>query len=610
MKRFLIAAASALLPVLLFFVCGCGDSNKLMGNVFGGDGADAVFCIISGTEVSAADDDVLSLINIDGQTFADCSGLEFSLPEGETALSLTGTNGVIKANEVEQDTAALLTAASGGKTFTIRVVVFANVEARSFISEGNLVIPYGVSSIGTTYAGSDIRYARIPGTMSEIEEKAFSGCKKLERVDMSTSVRSIGPHAFKECESLTEIVIPQKIKVIENSAFRQCLSLKKIELPDSVEKIDLFAFYDCSSLEEIIFPDTVKTIEDNSFGLCESLRELRIPEGVTAIGDWAFSDCSSLEKLELPSTLRQIGARAFMNCKGLSSLTIPTRVTKLGTDVFNGCSGIRYLSIPAAIKIEKGFFSGVTHLEEVHLTGEGSGADYTTTNYIYTPWYLSRNHSIKAVVEEGVSSIGDYTFVKCTGLTEVSLPKSLQHIMHGAFRKCTSLVRLDLPEGLLQIDDYAFSLCRGLTTVNFPQSLRLIGVHAFAYDDALEEAIIPDAVMYVGPQAFYACNSLTKVRLGESVASQLKVIGAEAFSGFMFECRHVEIHSEKLTAVGRAAFGFCTRPFGFDYFAALADGAEIAVSAAARPLLSESYNYYAKDCVLKQLGMESQAEAN
>lgn len=78
-----------------------------------------------------------------------------------------------------------------------------------------------------------------------------------------------------------------------------------------------------------------------------------------------------------------------------------------------------------------------------------------------------------------VTSIGDYAFVKCTGLTSVTLPSSVTSIGDGAFFFCTGLISVTLPNSLTSIGDNAFEKCHGLTSVTLPKSLLSIGEQAF-----------------------------------------------------------------------------------------------------------------------------------
>lgn len=85
-----------------------------------------------------------------------------------------------------------------------------------------------------------------------------------------------------------------------------------------------------------------------------------------------------------------------------------------------------------------------------------------------------------------VTSIGDYAFVKCTGLTSVTLPNSVTSIGDGAFSLCTGLISVTLPNSLTSIGESAFYQCHGLTSVTLPKSLISISERAFYVCSSLE----------------------------------------------------------------------------------------------------------------------------
>uniref|UniRef100_UPI003FEDFE2B leucine-rich repeat domain-containing protein n=1 Tax=Candidatus Limisoma sp. TaxID=3076476 RepID=UPI003FEDFE2B len=146
----------------------------------------------------------------------------------------------------------------------------------------------------------------------------------------------------------------------------------------------------------------------------------------------------------------------------------------------------------------------------------------------------------------------------CRGLTELTLPNSLESIGDGAFRGCSGLTELTLPNRVKSIGDIAFRGCSGLTELILPNSVRSIGDIAFTYCSGLEKitvesgnscydsrdncnsiidtefntlivgcknSVIPNSVTSIGYYAFYGCSGLTELTLPDSVAS----IGDGAF---------------------------------------------------------------------------------
>ncbi len=202
------------------------------------------------------------------------------------------------------------------------------------------------------------------------------------------------------------------------------------------------------------------------------------------------------------------------------------------------------------------------------ITGVGPMADYGA----YGPWYIAHLTDIKkVVVQEGVTTIGDYAFANLSDVTSVTIPSSITSIGAHAFEKCRLGGAVTLPEGLTAIGDFAFS-GSGMASLTLPESLRTIGNSAFLFC-SLRELTIPDGVTSIGTGAF--CNaSLTSVKLpasgvtlGDSLFQEcekltevtlpadLTVIGPSMFEN-CGSLKNVTIPSG-VTHIGNAAFAAC-----------------------------------------------------
>ena len=126
-----------------------------------------------------------------------------------------------------------------------------------------------------------------------------------------------------------------------------------------------------------------------------------------------------------------------------------------------------------------------------------------------------------------VTSIGDEAFRDCSGLTSVTIPEGVTSIGVGAFYNCTSLTTVTIPSSMTSIGWSAFQGCNSLTSVTIPKGVTEIGWHAFYGCSGLTSVTIPSSVTSIGWRAFYGCSSLTSVVIPSSVTS----IGDEAFSG-------------------------------------------------------------------------------
>ncbi|KAA6303657.1 MAG: hypothetical protein EZS26_000208 [Candidatus Ordinivivax streblomastigis] len=157
------------------------------------------------------------------------------------------------------------------------------------------------------------------------------------------------------------------------------------------------------------------------------------------------------------------------------------------------------------------------------VSGAGAMADYTYNNT--APWYSSRAAIQTVVINEGVTSIGNYAFYYCTGLTSVTIPSSVTSIGVGAFYFCTGLTSVTIPGSVTSIGNDAFSSCTGLTSLTIPSSVTSIGNDAFSSCTGLTSVTIPSSVTSIGNYAFFECRGLTSLTIPSSVTS----IGNDAF---------------------------------------------------------------------------------
>ena len=117
-----------------------------------------------------------------------------------------------------------------------------------------------------------------------------------------------------------------------------------------------------------------------------------------------------------------------------------------------------------------------------NLTLSGSGEMWNYSYYV-PPF---KDYGIKTVtIGDGITSIGDYAFRGCSGLTELTLPSSVWSIGNSAFEGCSGLTELTLSDSLESIDGLAFCGCSGLTELTLPNSVKSIGDGAFAYCSGL-----------------------------------------------------------------------------------------------------------------------------
>ncbi|MBE6594490.1 MAG: leucine-rich repeat domain-containing protein, partial [Ruminococcaceae bacterium] len=105
-------------------------------------------------------------------------------------------------------------------------------------------------------------------------------------------------------------------------------------------------------------------------------------------------------------------------------------------------------------------------------------------------------------IGDGVTSIGNYAFYNCTGLTSVTIGDGVTSIGDSAFRGCLSLTSINIPDGVTSIGNSAFYGCTILTSVTIGDGVISIGYSAFRFCSSLTSINIPNSVTSIANWAF------------------------------------------------------------------------------------------------------------
>ena len=400
----------------------------------------------------------------------------------------------------------------------------------------------------TGYSGNDTGLVipeEIDGkTVTSIGDSAFYCCSGLKSIEIPSGVTNIGDSAFWGCSGLVRIVVDEQnenyssldgvlfnkekteiiccpggktgqyqilngVTSIGDYAFKGCSGLTSIEIPSGVTSIGYSAFSDCSGLTSIEIPSGVTSIGEWAFAGCSGLTSIEMPSGVTSIGEWAFAGCSGLTSIEMPSGVTSIGDCTFSDCGSLTSIEIPSGVTSIGDGAFSDCSGLTSIV--------------VDEQNENYSSLDGVLFNKEKTEIICCPGGKTGQYQIL----NGVTSIGDFAFFDCYGLTSIEIPSGVTSIGDYAFSWCDGLTSIKLPSGVTSIGDYAFEGCYGLTSIEIPSGVTSIGNSAFKYCKGLTSIEIPNGVTSIGDGAFYYCSGLTSIEIPSVVTS----IESNAFEG-------------------------------------------------------------------------------
>lgn len=217
----------------------------------------------------------------------------------------------------------------------------------------------------------------------------------------------------------------------------------------------------------------VKTIPDECFMGKKILTEIVLPQNLLTIGNKAFEGCALLKSLTLPSSVTSIGTRAFAGCNSMSGkIEIPSNCNFMGEEVFANCFALEEISFKNTVinEIKKATFENCRSLDVVSLpeglkyVGDRAFAESGITDI-----------SIPSTLQE----IGNSAFEGCFYLSSIALPNSVREIGARAFAK-SGLVGINLPSGISTLEDETFDSCDDLLCVNLPASLKTLGSRSIA----------------------------------------------------------------------------------------------------------------------------------
>lgn len=330
----------------------------------------------------------------------------------------------------------------------------------------------------------------------------------IESVDALAGPTSIGTYAFKRCEKLSVVLLPDGMTEIASGAFDGCKALSILSIPDDVTSVGSYAFKDCKALTSIALPAGVTAINDHSFMGCSSLQYVTVNGVITSVGAHAFDGCDQLTEFDL-SNATTIGDYAFNECYAITDIALDSAIT-VGDCAFSGVS-VSALVIPTRVtSVGARAFDGCQMLTQLTVDSGRS------TNLTFGEFAFANCPALKKVTLPGkVSAISDGMFSDCAALADITIAKGIGSIGDEAFYGCDSLTKVVLPSSVTAIGNLAFSGCSRLGSIAFGSALKTIGNHAFESCYNLMSVSLPSSVTSVGDGAFHNCFKLVEVDVDE-----------------------------------------------------------------------------------------------
>ena len=263
--------------------------------------------------------------------------------------------------------------------------------------------------------------------------------------------------------------------------------IKYVVIGDGVTNLGEFAFYGCTALKTVEFPENIMHLGYRTFADCTALTEVTLPTGISELGDALFGGCTALREITIPENVRFVGKDAFLRCTALKY------VFYTGSEALWNAIGGEAGSEP--LYEARIFYNTIDHGHcgserdgdgtnlvwaldgegTLEISGEGPMDNYFigfTSNI--PPWNKYRTEIVNVIVNEGVTTVGNFAFMPILDyssvLKSVSLPETLVSIGDVAFNCCTALTDISIPLGVTSIGTSAFHTCTSLRNVFYPGS--------------------------------------------------------------------------------------------------------------------------------------------
>ena len=325
---------------------------------------------------------------------------------------------------------------------------------------------YQVTEIGKRafYNNYNITSITLPEGLVAIGDRAFEDLG-MTSIILPSTLKTIGEYAFGWTQ-LNSIVIPEGVTSIGNFAFTWCQKLQKLELPSTLTSIGDRMINGCGALVSVVSrmkePMQVSKyafiLSNNWTGDVETITPstatLYVPEGSKAayeqIEGWKqFKEILEGEPMEakvgdLNYSYNTASDKATLiagDYFDLTSVTIPAKVniggkdyevTEIAGSTFYTCGKLTSVTIPEGITAIGSLAFYYTEISEIKLP-----ASLTS---IGRQAFSNNRYLTSIVIPEGVKTIGDYAFNNCRKLQKMELPSTLTSIGYGIIQNCNAMV--------------------------------------------------------------------------------------------------------------------------------------------------------------------------
>jgi len=362
---------------------------------------------------------------------------------------------------------------------------------------------------------SEIQNVKIESGVTNIGDYAFFGCSGLISAFIPSSVSSIGMYAFSGCSKLETVTseITKPYNIYDNDIF--------VGIPSDAKLIVPYGYKNVYESSEAWNKFTNVVEQETKSGKCGEhvnylFKSTDYSLSIYGMGDMYAFDVfgtpsemppfpSSTQTIVISPSVTSIGSFAFYGFTNLISAVIPKTVTKIQSMAFYNCSSLECVlsDIDDPFDISNNVFDGIPSTA-VLLVPKGTKALYEAkkgwnrfSNIIESVFEVD-GISYKRSVDNSVSVVaGDEKYagkiVIPSQVTYEGKTYNVTSVSSTAFKDCSGLTSVYLPEGLTAMGSMMFSGCTSLTCLNIPNSVTYIGTE-FTYGSKLDKVVIGSGI--------------------------------------------------------------------------------------------------------------------
>lgn len=368
-------------------------------------------------------------------------------------------------------------------------------------------------------------------------------------------VVAIGRSAFRHCDWVVSVVLPDTIEILYDFAFAFCLQIDYIKIPANLKIVGVGVFQCCINITELVFPVGVEKIGAYCFDRCGELTRLFVLNENAIFSRKAFGffdTCPDEMSFHLIKTLQPKYQAQFIT-EDIENWDYieQSKKDEVSKIIYNNQKLQEILFFSNNFTIIKFLFEqnikpnleNTLRYIEHYITQKDVNINAILLDYknkIFTQAEVDAFVERKELICSGLVEMNFSEFNKTWVISkindgyqingylgdknEVTIPAEFDgrritslSKFRESFHKNRSVEILNIDAPLKTIPKKCFIYNQKLTKITIPDTVTSIGDKAFSICLKLAEIVLPENLISIGHSAFSKCNSLVSVKIPASV---------------------------------------------------------------------------------------------